>query len=218
MDHRITALKVQKYNPVRVNVHLDGEYAFGLSRIVAAWLEVGQELSDEKIAVLQTEDERESAYQRALRFLKYQVRCEAEVRRNLFKHGISGQIVDETIDRLKNNGLLDDQQFAFQWIENRSDHRPRSRRALAYELTRRGLDQETISIALESVADNQLAYQSALKQGARYKDLEKHGFQRKMLAYLSQKGFDYETSRTAVQSVWEKLEEENSPPDKEVLS
>ena len=35
---KITALTVQKKNPNRVNVHLDGEFAFGLARIVAAWL------------------------------------------------------------------------------------------------------------------------------------------------------------------------------------
>jgi hypothetical protein len=32
-----------------VNVYLDGEFAFGLSGIVAAWLKVGQEISEEKI-------------------------------------------------------------------------------------------------------------------------------------------------------------------------
>ena len=41
MIQRITALKLQKRNHQRVNVYLDGEYAFGLTRIVAAWLAVG---------------------------------------------------------------------------------------------------------------------------------------------------------------------------------
>jgi len=53
MTKKITALKVQKRNPNRVNIYLDGEYAFGLARITAAWLHVGQELGDEKIAELQ---------------------------------------------------------------------------------------------------------------------------------------------------------------------
>ena len=63
MTRRITALKLQKRNHTRVNVYLDGEYAFGLARIVAAWLTVGTELSDEKIAMLQAEDQREMTYQ-----------------------------------------------------------------------------------------------------------------------------------------------------------
>ena len=40
MSGLITALKVQEHNTGRVNVYLDGEFAFGLSRITAAWLKV----------------------------------------------------------------------------------------------------------------------------------------------------------------------------------
>ena len=35
---KVTALKVQKHHPNRVNVYLNNEYSFGLSRITAAWL------------------------------------------------------------------------------------------------------------------------------------------------------------------------------------
>ena len=50
---KITALVVQKRNPNRVNIHLDGEYSFGVARIVAAWLKVGAELDEKKIEQLQ---------------------------------------------------------------------------------------------------------------------------------------------------------------------
>jgi regulatory protein len=45
---KITAISVQKKNPNRVNIYLDGEFAFGVARITAAWLKNGDELSDEK--------------------------------------------------------------------------------------------------------------------------------------------------------------------------
>ena len=56
---KITAIVVQKRSPNRVNIYLDGEFAFGLARIVAAWLRTGQELSEEKIEQLQAEEARE---------------------------------------------------------------------------------------------------------------------------------------------------------------
>jgi regulatory protein len=59
---KITAIEVQRRTPNRVNIHLDGEFAFGLARIVAAWLKVGEELSEEKIEQLQAEDARERAF------------------------------------------------------------------------------------------------------------------------------------------------------------
>jgi len=83
MAKKITGLKLQKRNKNRVNVYLDGEFAFGLSRIVAAWLHTGQELSDEKIAELLSKDDVEIALQRALNFLSYRARSEKEVKQIL---------------------------------------------------------------------------------------------------------------------------------------
>jgi len=59
---KITAIEPQQKNSQRVNVYLDGEFAFGLASILAAWLKVGQELSEEKIASLKTDDESEITY------------------------------------------------------------------------------------------------------------------------------------------------------------
>lgn len=127
MDHRITALKLQKHNPQRINVYLDGEYAFGLSRILAAWLAVDQNISDEKIAQLQDQDGQESAYQQALQFLNYRQRSQAEVRKNLQTHQVSEQIIASVLERLRNNGLVNDQSFAQNWVENRIEFRPRQK-------------------------------------------------------------------------------------------
>ncbi len=122
---KITGLKVQKKNTQRVNVYLDGEFAFGLRRIVAAWLSIGQELSDEKIAQLKADDAREEAYQRALRALDTRPRSAAEIRKKLLEHDIPEDLAEGVIERLKENRLLNDEQFAQAWIENRSEFRPR---------------------------------------------------------------------------------------------
>ena len=44
--YKITAIEVQKHNPQRVNIYLNGDFAFGLTRIVAGWLQTGQTISD----------------------------------------------------------------------------------------------------------------------------------------------------------------------------
>src|SRR5512133_2594896 len=130
---KITAIVVQKKTSNRVNIHLDGEFAFGLARIVAAWLRVGQELSEEKIEQLQAEDARERAVQQAMLFLSYRVRSESEIRQNLRKHEIPDAVIEQTLERLRQDGLANDQHFARTWVENRSAFRPRSRRLMAME-------------------------------------------------------------------------------------
>src|SRR5258705_6654462 len=94
---KITAIEVQKRSPNRVNIYLDGEFAFGLARIVAAWLKTGQELSEEKIEQLQAEDARERALQQAMLFLSYRDRSESEIRQNLRKHEIPEQVIEQTL-------------------------------------------------------------------------------------------------------------------------
>jgi regulatory protein len=203
MIRRITALKLQKRNHQRVNVYLDGEYAFGLARIVAAWLAVGTELSDEKIAQLQAEDQRESAYQHALNLINFRPHTEVEIRQNLRRHKMDEEIIQYVLERLKDSGLVNDAGFANNWVDNRVELRPRSRRALAFELRQRGVDSDIIEQTLEKVDDSAMAYQAAQRQAHKIKNYEWREFRLKMLRYLAQRGFTYEVSAEAARRVWE---------------
>jgi len=199
---KITAIDVQKRSPNRVNIHLDGEFAFGLARIVAAWLRVGQELSEEKIEQLQLEDARERAFQQAMLFLSYRARSESEIRQNLRKHEIPEPIIDQTLERLRQDGLANDNQFARAWVENRSAFRPRSRRMMAMELRQKGLDDEAVSSAIESVDDEALAYEAAQKRALRLKGLEWNEFRKKLSEFLARRGFSYSVIVPVVTRIW----------------
>ena len=206
MGHKVTALKKQKRNAQRINVYLDGEFAFGLSRYAAAWLQIGQELSPEKIQELQDIDAQEVAYQRALNFISYRPRSEAEVRQNLQKHDTPEEIITEVINRLRRSGLVNDLQFAQTWIENRSAFRPRGRRALGMELRQKGIAREAIDQALHDLDEEKLAYQAALKQSRKYSGLERAIFWQKMSAFLARRGFNYEVAKPAIEQVWKEMQ------------
>jgi len=212
---KITALVVQKRNPNRVNVHLDGEYAFGLARIVAVWLQVGQELDEEKLKRLQVEDARERAVQQALLFLSYRARSESEIRQNLRKHEMPEEVIEETIARLRQDGLANDGQFAQAWVENRSTFRPRSRRMLAMELRQKGLDDEAVSSALEDVDDEPLAYEAAKKRAPRLKALEWVDFRKKLSEFLARRGFSYSVIAPVVTRIWNELQKNEKPYEEE---
>lgn len=206
MAGKITALKVQKRNPNRVNIYLDGEYAFGTARIVAAWLQIGQELDDDKIAGLKSQDEREVAYQKALTLIGYRPRAEAEVRRRLTDGGFEPAAIDEVLERLKAGGLIGDAGFARTWVENRSEFRPRSHRALALELRQKGVGEEDIAQALESAADeDQLAYDAARRMARRLQNLEWDAFRARLYGFLGRRGFSYATITPVVRQVWDEL-------------
>jgi regulatory protein len=203
---KITAIQVQKKNPNRVNISLDDEFAFGLSRIVAAWLSVGQVLSDEKIAALQIEDAREVAYQRAMRFLGYRARSAREVRDNLEKHETPEIVIEEVLKRLQETNLVNDQEFAQAWVENRNTFRPRSRRALAMELRRKGLDDDVVQDTLDqNVDENALALDAARKYLRKVEKLEWPDFRQKLGGFLGRRGFSYEVVAPVLRQVWSEI-------------
>lgn len=199
---KITAIEAQKNNPKRVNIHLDGEFAFGLDRFVAAWLTVGQALDEEKIAKLQVEDAGEKAYQQAMLFLGYRARSETEVRKNLEKHEIPPAVIDRTIDRLREEQLVNDEQFAQNWVANRSEFRPRSRRALTVELKQKGLTEAAIQSATEAVDEKSLAYAAAQKRVRRLESLEWIEFRKKLSEFLARRGFGYDVIMPTVKRLW----------------
>lgn len=205
MTKKITALKAQKRDRQRVNVYLDGEFAFGLARIVAAWLRVGQELSEDQIKELQAQDGVEKATQRALNYLSYRPRSVAEVAQNLEKHGTPAETIATVIARLEELHVLDDQDFAALWVENRAAFRPRGRRALRLELRQKGIDEDTIENALEEIDEDALAYQAGQKKARQLQGLDWQEFRKKLTAFLSRRGFNYSVVSPAVQRLWDEL-------------
>jgi regulatory protein len=210
MGKTITAITAQKRDKKRVNIFFDGEFAFGISRIVAAWLQVGQNLTDEQISKLISKDQDEVAYQRAIKLITYRDRSIAEIRQSLHQKQIPEEIIENVINRLGENGLLDDKRFANLWIENRNEFRPRSHRMLTLELQKKGISEDIISQVLENTtADEELAHKAAQKQIRRYMTLEWQDFRRKLGSFLARRGFSYETVDLTVHQIWAEYRSEN---------
>ena len=153
MDKVITAIRVQKRNPERLNIELDGEFAFGLSRITGAWLKTGDQLSEEKIARLLSDEGFEAAYQRAVSLINHRPRTEKEIRKRLTDKGIPDELIDRVLERLRSAKLVQDEQYARMWVENRVEMHPRSRRLIRYELFNKGISDEDIEAEIRAVRE-----------------------------------------------------------------
>jgi regulatory protein len=121
---KVTRLVIQQNNKERVNVYLDGDFAFGLTLDEAIRLKVGQLLSEEEVTALQAEDLYHKAYQRALDYLARRPRSQKEIERYLSKKEVSESNIERVCERLTELGFLDDLAFASYWIENREAFRP----------------------------------------------------------------------------------------------
>lgn len=209
MDSTVTAIKQQKRTPQRVNIYLDGKFAFSAAKIVVAWLKVGQKLSAEKIQELQGLDEAEKAFQKALNFLSYRPRSQAEVKKNLRKHEVAEDLIPEIIERLKRGNLLNDADFARTWVEDRTAFHPRGEYALRAELRQKGVADSAIDEALVNIDETDLARQAALRKVRQWRQLEWQEFRSKLSSYLSRRGFGYETVAEVCKEMWQELKQES---------
>jgi regulatory protein len=210
---KITALSIQKKNRNRVNVFLDGKFAFGLAAIEAARLRVGQELADEDIARLEERDDLETAHERSLHFLSFRPRSESEVRKYLEGKGVAPEHIEEVMGRLARVGLVDDAAFARFWVENRGQFRPRGARALRYELRGKGLSSEAIDEALEGHDDEALALEAARGNLRKLRGLPQLEFRRRMYEFLARRGFNYDIISEVVETLWREQQEELTPEE-----
>ncbi len=207
---KITAIKSQRKNIERVSIFLDGKFDFGIARVLAGSLRVGQFLGEDQIAALKADDELESAYLKAINFLSYRPRSSAEIRKNLRKHEISELCIEPTIDRLEKLGFVNDKDFAETWIENRNTFRPRGKRALTYELRQKGVANTVIETTLEEmVNEEELVYLAGIKKAKKLakRNLEWQDFRKKLAAFLARRGFNYGVISPILSQLWDEIQE-----------
>jgi regulatory protein len=201
MHGTITALRLQKRTADRVNVYLDGEFAFGLPALAAARLRIGQQLDEAQVESLRAANTETLAYERAVRFLGYRPRSLVEVRRHLADVGESDDVIAAVLARLQGQGYLDDAEFARYWVRNREQFRPRGPQALRQELRQHGLAAAEIDAALAEIDPESSAYEAGRPRALRLTALaqsDPQAFRRKLSNFLLRRGFDFSTVRAAV--------------------
>ena len=114
------------------------------------------------------------ARQVAERFIDYQPRTSAEVRRRLGRAGFDEEVVERVVAELESAGLLDDSQFSADWVESRARSKKIGPSRLAAELRRKGISREDADSALEQL-DSDSALQNALSLARKRLGVEEQG-------------------------------------------
>lgn len=206
----ISALEIQKRNKQRVNVYLDGEYAFSLALDEAARLRKGDFLSAAQVEALRTEDEVLRAVESAARFLSYRPRSIHEVRKNLREKDVPPPVIDAAMLRLEKLGYLDDAAFAAFWVRERSNFKPLSPQALRYELRQKGVPDAIIAEVLAQVDVEEAVLNAAQSQLRRLRGSTRRTFRERLSAFLQRRGFAYRDIRAALRRIEEDLENDTA--------
>jgi regulatory protein len=178
----------------------------------------------------------EAALELAAGYLATRPRSRWEVARRLRRAGTEPAVIEGTLRRLAELGLLDDLAFARWWLEQRDRHAPRGRRMLEAELRQHGVDREVIGLLREEMAvgepepvatwqgplDERDLPQTeddrarmALHQHLRGRSIpDDAGARQRLGMYLVRRGFDPDTARAAIREASRSNDEEAGPLDR----
>jgi regulatory protein len=88
----------------------------------------------------------------ALKMLERAPRTRAELARGMARRGVPEDAAAAVLDRFTEVGLIDDAAFAQAWVDSRHVGRSLGRRALSAELRRRGVGDDIVREAVETVS------------------------------------------------------------------
>lgn len=161
--------------------------------VAALGLRPGIDLDAAALDALRGSAEVVLATEMTLRLLAVRLRSRRELNDRLRRHGITAEVRRRVLDRLTEDGFLDDLRFARAWIQGRLTTRPSGRVRLRAELLRKGVAAEVIEQALReafAMADEQeLAVAVARARLRRYRGESPEVASRRLAGVLHRRGF-----------------------------
>jgi regulatory protein len=134
----------------------------------------------------------EEALKRAVRFLSYRSRSEAEVQTKLTQLGFPAKVVEETIKRLRALNYLNDEAFARAWAQGMTEGRGYGPLRIERDLRQKGIAKSVISRILGETFGSQEGKERAkmlLEKRFRGKDLHEAKTLRRAVSFLQRRGY-----------------------------
>lgn len=191
----ISLIKPQR-NGKRVNVYLDGEFGFGIDLVnfVTLHLKVDQELTQKQVEEIVKKAEFQKTLDKLLRFATLRPRSKKEIIDYFKRKKVHESLHEELLKRLDRLDLINDQEFAKWWVDQRLSFKKISIRSLIMELRGKGIDKEIIEKVLEEAPINEekMAKELLAKKAYRWQGLSFREKRLKVSQYLAGKGFGWD--------------------------
>lgn len=160
----------------------------------------------------QTDEQIKQAYITSLRLLAASPKSGHELKKKLSEKGYTDGTIDETLARLRTQGILDDTMFAQDLMTRLIHGKAAGRHKVAFELKRHGVSQKLRNDLVGSLSDTEeteRALDQARLKWAGWSNLDKRKRNKRLYDYLIRKGYDFQIA----QDVLQKLSKESSDDD-----
>jgi|LSQX01.3.fsa_nt_gb regulatory protein len=200
----ITSAVKQKNNPDMISIYIDNKYAFSMPKEEYLKLNLYErnELTEEEIKKIREEINITAAKHNGIRMLYSKDRTEFEVRQKLIRQGFDEDTAEGAVMQLKSMGYINDRLYAHKYISDRLKLKPKSKKALMYELQKKGINKEIITEVLDEfeIDESLVAYRITKKRFSKY-DISDPLIHRRIVSFLTHRGFSYEIINNVIKQL-----------------
>jgi regulatory protein len=198
-DKIITRVEQQRRHKHRYNIHVNGEYAFGVHEdiVVKYRLLKDSVLTEQFINDVICEEERHGAFLVALRYIGRSMRSKKEVCTKLASKGYEEDIISSVVLKLIAEKLIDDNEYATTLTRQRMRMNKKGPLWIRRELIQKGISKVEIEFALAQF-DERDEFEQALALAAKRWEL-RNGDEitklRKIMNLLLRRGYTVDIAR-----------------------
>ncbi len=195
---KITDIENQKKNKNRVNVYLDGEFAFGLEMltVLKLGLKIGQEVSEQDLKEAVLDSEKAVALEKGMNYIARGRKTTKQVRDYISGKGYDLEITNYVIEKLKYYGYVDDVSYASDYAKQNFSSKGSKR--IKQELIQKGIS--LTQAEKYSLQDDDEARENASKLAQKYMKNKQADLKtlQKLQRYLVSRGYDFDIVNSVV--------------------
>jgi regulatory protein len=153
--YTITALTVQKRKPWQTSIFVNGEYWRSCSNESVHELGLIEDMGFDVdgFSALDKRLNEKRAFDRAVLLLSYRARSSSELSGRLKQAGFTEEVVEQTVDKLKRLGYIDDSAFSASWANSRISTKLYGSKRIRQELKEKGVADDIIAGVLSEIDD-----------------------------------------------------------------
>ena len=187
----ITNITMQSKNIDRVNLFVDGSFYCGVSRLAVYnhKLEIGVEIDKATLDKVIFDSDKDKAFDYALTYISKYTPTAKILTNKLYEKGYGKAIVDYTVDKCKNYGYINDEEYARSYVALNSNIKGKTR--LKMELRNKGVSEDIIERALSQMPDND-SCQELAKKHSKNQDIHDPKYRAKLIRFLQYRGYEWE--------------------------
>lgn len=195
---KITKITQQVKRANRYSVYVDDTYSFSLSEsaLLESGISSGRELTDIELVAFKKLSQDDKIYGQALRYVAMRSHTTWEMQSYMERKGAPPALIEDTVAKLTDLGLLDDLKYAMSFANDRRLLRSSSKRKITADLKAKRVPDSVIREAIGSDPDEERQALDAMiirkRRQSKYQD------DQKLMQYLARQGYGYTDIKRAL--------------------